>query len=46
MDNTEQREVDVDFSGDGEGQIPDSQLVKRFPVTELGAGEIEVEKAA
>ena len=45
MDNRDSW-VEVDFSGDDECQIPDAHLQKRFPVTEIVVGEIELDKAA
>ncbi len=46
MDPRDTPEVDVDFSGDSEGYIPDAHLAKRFPVTEIAVAEIELKKAA
>lgn len=46
MGNPDIPEIDLDFSGDGDGHVPDSHLVKRFPVTEIVAQEIEIDKAA
>ena len=39
-------DIDVDFSGDGEGHIPDAHLTKRFPVTEVIVNEIDLSEAA
>lgn len=43
MGDWEHSNIEMDFSGDDEGYIPDSHLAKRFPVTAVNAKEFETE---